>query len=155
MTDNLPERMPLRKSKHGIPAFIRVLRRIEVTPSGCWEWQGTKTPDGYGLVGLERTRVNLLTHRVVYEALVAPIPDGLVIDHLCRNRGCVNPDHMETVTAAENTRRGRNAQREKTHCAKGHPYWGENLHVLPNGKRQCRTCNRTNMAAYRARKASA
>lgn len=147
--------MKLRKSRHGIPAHERVLSRVSQDANGCWIWPGTKTPDGYGLIGIERIRTNKLTHRVVYEALVGTIPVGLVIDHLCRNRACVNPDHMEPVTNQENIARGRNAQREKTHCAQGHPYSGDNLRILPNGRRQCRTCNRQNMAAYRARKASA
>lgn len=69
--------------------------------TGCWVWRGRTNRDGYGKIGRQT-----LAHRAYYEALVGPIPDGLTIDHLCRNRACVNPDHMEPVPAVENVRRG-------------------------------------------------
>lgn len=79
-----------------------------------------------------------------HELHKGPIPEGLVIDHLCRNRGCVNPDHLEAVTQRENILRGEGlaaANARKTHCPKGHPYSGENLYVVPSsGRRQCRIC---------------
>lgn len=78
--------------------------------SGCWEWIGTKKSNGYGCVWNEgRT---LLAHRVSYEAFVRPIPDGLQIDHLCRNKGCINPAHLEPVTPKVNTCRARDARRD-------------------------------------------
>jgi hypothetical protein len=92
---------------------------IEIDPaSGCHVWQGRKNAKGYGQVGRHG-----LAHRVAYEAACGPIPDGLVIDHLCRNRACCNPAHMEPVTPGENVRRGNcppmvNAR--KTHCKSGH-----------------------------------
>jgi hypothetical protein len=82
-------------------------------------------------------------HRVVWEWLIGPIPDGLTLDHLCRNRACCNPDHIELVTMAENKRRGysRNAiNARKTHCPKRHPLEGDNLMVDKRGYRRCREC---------------
>lgn len=82
----------------------RMVPRILVTPSGCWEWQGELNRNGYGRVWIDGKR--LMTHRVVYELVVGPIPEWLVLDHLCRNRPCCNPEHMDPVTVRENTLRG-------------------------------------------------
>jgi hypothetical protein len=82
-------------------------------------------------------------HRVVYEALVKPIPVGLVLDHLCRVRHCVNPAHLEPVTQRENVLRGETApaaNKAKTHCVRGHPFSGQNLILRKSGVRECRTC---------------
>lgn len=112
-------------------------------PTDCWVFAGRKHPDGYGRVkGGGRMRQ---AHRVLYEALVGPIPDGLTIDHLCRVRACVNPLHLEPVTNRENILRGegwpaRNAR--KTHCAYGHPFDEANTYVDPSGRRTCRACRR-------------
>lgn len=88
-----------------IPATKRIRRGVKITEEGCWEWQGTSQPNGYGVFSINNHLQR--THRVSYEAFVAPIPDGLQIDHLCRNRICCNPEHLEPVTPAENTRRAR------------------------------------------------
>jgi hypothetical protein len=77
-------------------------------------------------------------HRVSYEAFVGPIPDGFVIDHLCRNRRCVNPAHLEAVTQAENARR---RGWKRTICLRGHPFEGNNIKVFADGRRTCRICN--------------
>lgn len=120
-------------------AADRLLRRCEITPAGCLEWTGCTNSRGYGVVSLNGTRV--LTHRLAYEALAGPIPEGLTIDHLCRNKLCVRPDHLEPVTLEENQRR---AGAAVTHCKWGHEYTPENTIVKrrPGGRsiRNCRNC---------------
>lgn len=118
-----------------------------VTP--CLTWTGYKQPNGYGKFGLNRK--SLYAHRVAYEALVGPIADGLMIDHLCRNRACVNVEHMEAVTNQVNILRGETIMADnaaKTHCPKGHEYTPENTYASPSsGGRTCRTCIREWRAA--------
>ena len=123
-------------------------RRIVAGPNGCHVWTGATTSSGYGLV--VRLGQVIVTHRVAYELMFGPIPELLVIDHLCRNRLCANPRHMEPVTSGENVLRGispsaRNAR--MTECDKGHPFDDENTYVC-RGRRHCRTCRRDYMAAY-------
>lgn len=113
--------------------WARVDKRSE---QPCWRWTASLSSDGYGRAQFDG--VKTLAHRFAYGLLVGPIPEGLVIDHLCRNRACVNPAHMEPVTAVENNRRGRLA---KTHCLRGHPLSGPNL-VMYSGARCCRVCVR-------------
>lgn len=109
---------------------------VFVTERGCWEWQGQRLKSGYG--HYKRTTA----HRWVYERLVGPIPAGLQIDHLCRNRPCVNPAHLEPVTPLENIRRGKGHGSE-THCPHGHPYDEENTRWRARGSgRDCRACDR-------------
>lgn len=118
-----------------------------IIENGCWEWQGSRTKDGYGLVEDRRDDAGTrYAHIISYEYFREPVPEGFELDHLCRHPWCINPYHLEPVTHKINCLRGvgvgaLNAQ--KTHCPKGHPYEGENLYVIPStGGRVCRTCTR-------------
>ena len=111
--------------------------------TGCWLWTASTRRGGYG--GFWSGGKTVRAHRYAYERWVGPIPDGLELDHLCRNPTCVNPDHLEPVTHRENTLRGETiaaANAAKTHCPQGHPYDERNTYVYPNGRRNCRTCDR-------------
>lgn len=124
---------------------------------GCWNWVGDRDPAGYGKFSSRRLSSNR-AHRYAYEALVGPIPPGLTIDHLCRNKACVNPDHLEPVTSRINTLRSGNPaaiNAAKTHCKRGHELAGRNLIVdKAKGNRACRAC-RTQMEQKRRRSAAA
>lgn len=127
-TKPLPERFWPKVNKNG--------------PNGCWLWTASLTR-GYGVFHMGGGASNMAyAHRVAYEWLVGPIPEGLVIDHLCRNPACVNPDHLEPVTNRENILRGEGASARnarKTHCDLGHPLSGDNL--VPGARvRKCLTC---------------
>jgi len=132
------------------PLLERLMEKVRVEPSGCWVWTGRLTSKGYAVLwaGDHDRRV----HRVSYELHIGEIPDGLQIDHLCRNRACVNPAHLEPVTNRENTLRGMNfcgVNARKTHCNKGHPLSGDNVRVKkkPHGLgRECRSCERIRRA---------
>lgn len=108
----------------------------------CWEWQGAIDKGGYGKFHCN-DRWNF-AHRCSYELIKGEIPKGLTIDHLCRNRLCVNPEHLEPVSIGENVLRGQSIparNKLKTHCKRGHPLSGDNLRInKTTGQRECRTC---------------
>lgn len=108
---------------------------------GCWIWGAAQTDQGYGSFRVDGRSV--AAHRWAYVEARGPVPEGLELDHLCRNRSCVRPDHLEAVTHVENVRRGRAGWNSATkmHCPRGHPYTGANL-MLSRGSRLCRTCQR-------------
>ena len=110
--------------------------------TGCWLWTGTRNAYGYGVTqyGGKTTQA----HRLAYELRVGPIPHGMQIDHTCRTRHCVNPDHLEVVTRKENILRGESPaaqQARRTHCPRNHELAGDNLRVH-DGHRECLTCAR-------------
>lgn len=118
----------------------------------CWVWNKSINPGGYGILWCKERQVMRLAHRVAYELFAGVIPDGLEIDHICRNRRCVNPDHMEPVTRRVNVLRGnspiqlRERARAKTHCVHGHLYTPETVCMeRRNGgtySRRCKECRK-------------
>lgn len=131
--------------------ILRFMRFVDPQSSdrGCWSWIGGKKPTGYGNfdVFIDGRWKTHRAHRWLYEALFGPIPKSLTIDHLCRNRSCVNPDHMEAVTHAVNVSRGFGptaVNARKTHCIYGHPFSEENTRYRGKDKRQrqCLECER-------------
>ena len=149
------------------PAIERLLPRLQFADSGCWQWTGALNKFGYGKISVGGRDGRILgTHRVAYEALIGPIPDGMQLDHLCRNRACCNPAHLEVVTPRINTLRGDSAAAAnsvKEACGNGHEFTPANTYVW-RGQRHCRTCRREadrrrNRAEYariwRARKKTA
>lgn len=137
----------------------RFYSSIAAAENNCMAWTGPITRKGYGQFNVDG--IHYAAHRIAYVKQVGPAPVGLVCDHLCRNRRCVNPSHIEIVTNAENIRRGdapmlaKQINSTKTHCPKGHEYNDENTRVCGKGKRRCRACDRlrweANRAATRAR----
>lgn len=140
----------------------RIESRIYVRlDSGCWEWLGVIAPNGYGMLGIGRRSLGekrtAYAHRLSYETFVGPIPAGHDLDHLCRNRCCCNPAHLEPVTRRENNLRGDGPailsalNGSKTHCKNGHAFTPENTRMRPTGGRECKECRRQIKARYLAR----
>lgn len=130
----------------------------DLAPNGCWTWTSKKDGGGYAVLSIGRQ--NHLAHRWAYETFVRPIPDGLVVDHLCRNRACVNPAHMDLVTNRENVLRGMSPSaviRRQGVCKRGHQMVGHNVYVPPSKPQhqQCRTCRATRAREAHARKSAA
>lgn len=129
-----------------------------VQENGCWEWVGCITRTGYGLARPHgRKGGGTQAHRAVYQMMVGPIPEGLVLHHVCRNRLCVRPDHLEAVTQHENLLMDGStiaSQVARTHCPQGHPYAGDNL-IARDGRRHCRACRNASKRRWTARKREA
>ena len=133
-----------------------------VGDEGCLIWHGVKGRGGYGRFKRD-DGTTIAAHRFVWEVIMGrEIPDGMQVDHMChgwavekgtcagdstdhecRHRACCNPQHLELVSASENTRRQDHAERRVTHCPQGHEYTDENTRITKDGKRKCRTCHKT------------
>ena len=120
--------------------------------SGCWLWIASETQKGYGQFNVKGLSHPVGSHRITYEAFVAPIPDGFDIDHLCKVTGCCNPRHLEAVTRSENLRRATHRVGKYSHCPAGHESSPENTYIKPQGYKVCRTCMRKHYRSYSARK---
>lgn len=126
----------------------RFWAKVRIADSGCWEWTRWSSPEGYGRFVFGNKGYQ--AHRVAYEALVAPIPDGFQIDHLCYNPPCCNPAHLEPVTQAENRRRQRPVP-VPSHCSRGH-LRSEHWVILSSGRGRCGACAREDTYRVRAEK---
>jgi len=133
--------------KHGLDKF---LEHVGDMGEGCWEWQGYFGGGKSGLYGrfiyesVGTHNKRQAAHRWIYRQVVEEVPEEMVLDHLCHNHRCVNPDHLEIVTQTENNRRAKGSS-----CCRGHPLSGDNLYLTPNGRRQCRECRRESVKRYR------
>ena len=137
------------------PVVDRFWEKVDLSdPGGCWPWAGSLRSYGYGQFSISHS-VNAFAHRVAYEILVGPIPAGLTLDHLCRNRRCVNPAHLEPVTMRENILRGTSFSAQaarRTHCPFGHPYDGVVVETFAaHAQRICTRCKAAATRRYRAK----
>lgn len=130
----------------------RFSAKYQVQEDGCWRWTDALRPDGYGTLMLGTDLGTMLAHRVSYLLQVGPIPAGHELDHLCRNRACVNPKHLEPVLHRENGVRGQvfRDYKRKTHCKRGHSV-AEHGHLRADGYYACNTCQTDNQRERRAK----
>jgi len=147
--------MVIMRKKEAMSDEERFLAKVRVSETGCWEWLGNRSPNGYGRFWWNGQKG--LAHRFAYETFIGAIPEGKELDHKCRNEGCVNPEHLELVTHQENILRGVTGEvnarriRGKTHCPRGHPYDEVNTYIDPRGNRNCRICGREAWRRWRQR----
>ena len=131
--------------------FGDIFAESELAASGCRVWAGRTDRYGYGRSG------QALAHRRAYAIFVAPIPEGMTVDHLCFNKRCVEPSHLRLLTVAENRENQRSAYKEE--CVNGHEYTPENTYIKPRqrgqGRRDCRACIRERAREYAARRRAA
>lgn len=132
---------PRPKSWKGLSLEQRFAFQVAVLPGGYWLWIGAKSKNGYGVIARSGHKL-VGAHRISHEFFKGPISDGFEVDHLCRNRACVNPEHLEAVSHSVNVIRGASPSaliRQSGFCAKGHPYTLENR---DSNRRRCRVCQR-------------
>lgn len=154
--------MQWRRTGHTWPLFMpsppistRILARA-TREDDCLRWTGYTMANGYGVISWHDSR--WLVHRAIWTESMGPIPEGLTIDHLCRNRACVNVAHMEVVTRAENSERGGGLPaawakyRERTHCKHDHEFTPENTRIGKDGHRICKACSRASWRRWAVRK---
>ena len=153
-----------RRARHRMSPLERVARNIVIDEVGCWLWTGRLSNERYAQFTVTQTgypTVTLSGHKVSYELHNGRVPDGMVLDHLCRTRHCVNPDHLEVVRQRVNTLRSPIAlgsiNAAKTHCPQGHPYSPENTYVYrlktrSTTTRTCKTCRAEQRRRWLARK---
>lgn len=152
--------VPAWKTKHSLgprPAAVRFWEKVDLNGAGgCWLWEASLFLSGYGQFQIGHTKIR--AHRWAYEREFGPVPDGMVLDHLCRVRRCVNPAHLEAVTERENVLRGEGPSAHnarKTQCINRHPFDHANTRRTPNGKRVCRRCHAIRQQRRRDRLARA
>lgn len=146
MTSHRPRPPAERRRRRNKTDLQRLMEKVAIdTETGCWNWTACITPAGYGQFWFEYRRNNF-AHRAAYILLVGPIPEGLVLDHLCRNRACCNPAHLEPVTQARNVNRGLAptiVNRDLGICRNGHTVTPQNRYFRPNdGHVECADCRR-------------
>jgi len=154
---------PRNRNYKIIPPFDRFMQKFKVNPkTGCWIWTGTYDDKGYSQLFLKQEKITrkatkISGHRFSYLTLKGKIPPGMQIDHICRTRGCVNPEHLRLVTPRENVLLGIGPAAEhasKVACVNGHPFTIENTYVWKGKFRKCRECRRIKQADYHKRKIS-
>lgn len=132
-----------RPSPHPVPQRVldHAWDAVEIRANGCWPWTMSTASHGYGQIGWGGStsgRGGTVAHRAIWQSLHGPIPAGMTVDHLCRNRTCVNPFHLRLLSNVENARLNGASQRKR--CPKGHRYDASNTLVDRRGHRRCRTC---------------